>query len=432
MSLKHLLKRCHTACSNNLKLPLWLITFIHTFAPIFEKGNLIKTEMRKLFNFSALAIMSLAFLPASNLLAQHDHDQEHDHNTDHIETVEGQEAHAEQYPEMENEEGDYDPTPVIMHHISDAHGFHIYGEGHDAVSVPLPVILWTEKGLVTFMSSEFHHDSHGHHVVEKSGMYFVNFHEDIFQLDNPNEKLSLDEEGHPTNTEPLDFSITKNVFTLLLAGLILLLIFGTAARKYKKTSGHKVPKGIASFVEPLILFVRDDIAKQNVGEKKHAKYMPFLLTIFFLIWVLNLMGLVPFFPFSANLSGNIAFTMSLSLIALVVVSFSGNKAYWKHIFLPKPWGVWPILMPIEFASNVIIKFFALMIRLFANITAGHIIVLSLISLIFIFQSVGMAAVAVPFALFISVLELLVAALQAYIFTLLVALFLGQAVAEDHH
>lgn len=389
--------------------------------------------MRKLLNFSALALFSLAFLHASPVLAQDGHEGDHQHNDDHIESVTGEAVHTEEYPDVqESEKGGYDPTPVIMHHIQDGHSFHIYGEGEHAVSVPLPVILWTENGLVTFMSSDFHHDAHGHHVVEKKGMYFVNYHEDIFQLNEPNETILLDEEGHPMNTEPLDFSITKNVFTLFLAGFIMFLIFGGAARAYKKSSSHKVPKGIAGFVEPLVLFVRDDIAKQNVGEKNHAKYMPFLLTIFFLIWILNLMGLIPFFPFSANVSGNIAFTMSLSVIALIVVSFSGGKAYWKHIFLPKPWGVWPILMPIEFASNVIIKFFALMIRLFANITAGHIIILSLVSLIFIFQSAGMAVVAVPFALFISVLELLVAALQAYIFTLLVALFLGQAVAEEHH
>ncbi len=387
--------------------------------------------MHKLLNFSALASLTVLLSTNAPLYAQGH--EEHGHKGhEHIITVhEDVEVHGERFPETENEEGDYDPTPVIMHHIQDAHSFHIYGEGHEAVSVPLPVILWTEKGLVTFMSSEFHHDSHGHHVVEKKGMYFVNYHEDIFQLERPDETLTLDEEGHPTNTQPLDFSITKNVFTLFLACILLFLIFGTAARKYKN-AGHKVPRGIASFVEPLVVYVRDDIAKANVGEKKHEKYMPYLLTLFFLIWVINLMGLIPFFPFSANLTGNIAFTMSLAVIAMFVVSFSGGKAYWKHIFFPKPWGVWPILMPIEFASNVIIKFFALMIRLFANITAGHIIVLSLISLVFIFQSVGMAAVAVPFALFISVLELLVAALQAYIFTLLVALFIGQAVADDHH
>ncbi len=382
--------------------------------------------MRKLLNLSTLASAAVLFFFSTGLRAQDGGQHEHDehHSADAETVIEEEDVHANE------EEGDYDPTPVIMHHIQDSHSFHIYGEGDEAVSMPLPVILWTDKGLVTFMSSEFHHDDHGHHVVEANGQYFVNYHEDIFQLDSPDQHLSMDEEGHPTNTEPLDFSITKNVFSLFIAGIILFLIFGTAARKYKK-SGHRVPRGLASFVEPLVVFVRDDIGRPQIG-RTADRYMPFLLTIFFLIWTINLMGLIPVFPFSANLSGNIAFTLALSFIALLVVNVSGNKAYWKHIFAPKPWWLWPILFPIEFASNVVIKFFALMIRLFANITAGHIIVLSLVSLIFIFKSVAMAAVSVPFALFISVLELLVAALQAFIFTMLTALFLGQAVSEDHH
>jgi len=406
------------------------LRFIATFAAIFEKGNLIETKMRKLLSFSTLASMAVLFCFSTGLRAQDDAQHEGlEHQEDKKETVISKEdVESEGHVE---DDGEFDPQTVIMHHIQDSHSFHIYGEGHDAVSVPLPVILFTDKGLVTFMSSAFHHDAHGETVVEANGQYFVNYHEDIFQLDSPAEELNFDEEGHPTNTEPLDFSITKNVFSLFLAGIIMFLIFGTAARKYKQ-SGHRVPRGIASFVEPLIIFVRDEIAKPQLGGGKYQRFMPFLLTMFFLIWIINLMGLIPVFPFSANLSGNIAFTLGMSLIALIVVNFSGNKYYWKHIFAPNPWWLWPILFPIEFASNVVIKFFALMIRLFANITAGHIIVLSLISLVFIFQSVAAAAVAVPFALFISVLELLVAALQAFIFTLLTALFLGQAVAEDHH
>lgn len=315
-----------------------------------------------------------------------------------------------------------------MHHIQDSHGFHVMGEGENAVSVPLPVILWTEKGLVTFSSAAFHHDTEGKEVVERKDMQFVNFHEKIYRIDEEGELL-LDAEGHPENIQPLDFSITKNVFTLFLAGFILCVIFMGVARSYRKR-GH-VPGRLTAFMEPLVLFVRDDIARPQIGDR-YERYMPFLLTLFFLIWLLNLMGLIPFFPFSANLSGNIAFTLTLAVFSLIVVQFSGNKYYWKHIFAPNPWWLWPILFPIEFASNVVIKFFALMIRLFANITAGHIIILSLISLIFIFRNVAMAGLAVPFALFISVLELLVAALQAYIFTMLTALFIGQAVADDHH
>lgn len=380
--------------------------------------------MRKVLDFSVLTILILGLISGTSLVAQdHEHHQEEAvHHQETVETIE---------PALASEEAEdekYNPTPVIMEHIADSHGFHVYGEGHDAVSFPLPVILWTEKGLVVFSSSEFHHDTHGHHAVERKGLSFVNYHEKIYQLDEEGH-LSMDSENHPTNIAPLDFSITKNAFTLIMSALLLCIIFMSVAKGYKK--GNKVPKGLASFMEPLVVFVRDDIAKPNIGPK-YQKYMPFLLTIFFLIWVNNLIGLVPFFPFSANLSGNIAFTLVMSAITMIVTNASGNKAYWKHIFMPPvPIALWPIMIPVEIIG-IFTKPFALMIRLFANITAGHIIILSLISLIFIFKTVAMSVVAVPFALFISVLELLVAALQAYIFTLLTALFIGQAVAEDHH
>lgn len=326
----------------------------------------------------------------------------------------------------ETEEESFDPSKVIMEHIADEHGFHVWGEGHNAFTVPLPVILFTERGLVTFSSSEFHHDTEGHHIVEKAGMQFVNLHEKIYRVDETNGHIEKDSEGNVLNAKPLDFSITKNVFTLFLAAVIILLIFVGTARSYSR---QRVPKKLASFVEPLVLFVRDDIAKPNVGAK-YERYLPYLLTLFFFIWVVNLMGLIPFFPFSANLSGNISFTITLAVIALFVVNLSGNGQYWKHILLPKPLWLLPILLPIELLSNVVTKFFALMVRLMANITAGHIAILSLVSLIFIFETVFASAVAIPFALFISLLELLVAALQAFIFTLLVALFIGQATAEE--
>jgi len=323
-------------------------------------------------------------------------------------------------------EEEFDPGAVIMHHIADAHGFHLWGEGEGAFSVPLPVILYTENGLVSFSSAAFHHDDEGHHVVETGGMQFVNYHEKIYRVDDTGGHLKYDDQHAVLNTRPLDFSITKNVFTLFLAAIIILLIFVGSARSY---STRRVPKRIGAFMEPLILFVRDDIAKANVGPK-YERYLPYLLTLFFFIWVTNLMGLIPFFPFSANLSGNISFTITLAVIALFVVNLSGNAHYWKHVLLPKPLWLLPILMPIELLSNVVTKFFALMVRLMANITAGHIAILSLVSLIFIFKSIAASAVAIPFALFISVLELLVAALQAFIFTLLVALFIGQATAEE--
>jgi F-type H+-transporting ATPase subunit a len=208
-------------------------------------------------------------------------------------------------------------------------------------------------------------------------------------------------------------------------------LFLAVARSYNKNK--LAPKGIAGFLEPLVIFVRDEIAIPNIGTKKYAKYMPYLLTIFFFIWINNLIGLIPFFPFSSNLTGNIFFTFVLALITFIVTSFSANKDYWKHIFMPPvPKALYPIMIPVEIIG-MLTKPFALMIRLFANITAGHIIILSLVSLIFIFKTVAVAPISGAFVVFMSVLEMLVAALQAYVFTLLTALFIGQAVEEhDHH
>ncbi|MEZ4916103.1 MAG: F0F1 ATP synthase subunit A [Chitinophagales bacterium] len=188
---------------------------------------------------------------------------------------------------------------------------------------------------------------------------------------------------------------------------------------------------MCAVLEPIVLFVKEDIAIPNIGEKKYAKFLPYLLTVFFFIWINNLFGLVPFFPGSANLTGNIALTFVLALFTLVITNINGNKYYWGHIFNPPVPGPLKILMiPIELIG-VLTKPFALMIRLFANISAGHILILSLISLIFIFKSFFVAPISIAFVLFMSVLELLVAALQAYIFTLLSALFIGIAL-EEHH
>ncbi|MEM9687689.1 MAG: F0F1 ATP synthase subunit A [Bacteroidota bacterium] len=326
-----------------------------------------------------------------------------------------------------------DPTEAILHHVNDTHGFHVIGD----FSIPLPVILWTENGLVTFMSSEFHHDIDGKVIVEKKGMQFVNYHEKIYQL-QPGETIVLDAEEHPTNTRPLDFSITKNVFSMLLSMVFLFLIFITAARSYKKNKG--APKGIAKFIEPLVVFVKDEIAIPNIGKKKYRKYLGFLLTVFFFIWLNNLMGLIPFFPFSANLSGNIAFTVTLATFTFIIVNVNGNKHYWKHIFwmpgIPIPIRI--IMAPLEFIG-VFTKPISLFIRLFANITAGHIVVLALISLIFFFKNLygdvagyAVAPVSIAFVVFVSIIEILVVAIQAYIFTVLSALYIGMATAEDEH
>ena len=329
-------------------------------------------------------------------------------------------------------EEEFNSVEMIMHHISDAHDFHFLdytdSEGVEhAVSIPLPVILYTNNGLVCFMSSAFHHNDDGTYVVSKKGTNFVKYHEKIYQLNDGASSLEFDEQHHPLNAvKPIDVSITKNVFSMLLSLVLLLTLFGAAGRSARKNPG--APRGILAFLEPIIVFIREDIIIPNVGEKKYKTYIPYLITIFFFIFFNNLLGLI---PGGANVTGNIAVTLVLSVFTLLVTNFSANKAYWKHIFLPPvPLALYPIMVPIE-VIGVLTKPFALMIRLFANITAGHIIILSLISLIFVFKSIFIAPVSVGFVLFMYTLELLVALLQAYIFTLLSALFIGQAI-EEHH
>jgi len=338
--------------------------------------------------------------------------------------------------ESDSASKDFNVTDMIMHHIKDSHEFHILDWNGKGVSIPLPVILWTDNGLVTFSSSEFLHDDEGTEVVTKKDMSFVKFHEEIYyasqQPNSSGQYVNFDKNKYPTNLKPLDFSITKLVFSMFLSMLLLVLIFGISARNYSK-SDNGVPSGIAKFTEPLILFIRDEVAIPNIGEKNYKKYMPYLLTLFFFIWINNLMGLIPFFPFSANLTGNIAFTAVLAVITFVITTFAGTKDYWKHIFwmpgLPVPMKLF--LAPIEFLG-IFIKPISLMIRLFANISAGHIIVLSLISLIFIAETVWIAPLSVVFSVFISLIEILVVAIQAYIFTMLSALYIGSAMEEHEH
>lgn len=332
--------------------------------------------------------------------------------------------HNEGHIDLKEKDEEFNATEMIMHHISDAYEYHLWGEGHESVSIPLPIILYdlgTGK-LSTFLSSEFHHGENTvdgytlteHGIVNTSGAHAPRFF-DLFS-------------GH---VEFLDFSITKNVFSLIFSAIIMFIIFVAVAKSYNKKK-KAAPKGMQNLMESLVVYVRDDIAKPNIGNK-HEKFMPFLLTIFFFIWINNLIGLVPFFPGGANLTGNIAFTFVLAMATYLVTTFSANKDYWGHIFwMPGvPWPIRLILAPIELVGTLT-KPFALMIRLFANITAGHIVVLSLISLIFILKTVWVSPASVFLALFIDILELLVAFLQAFVFTMLSSLFIGAAVAEHEH
>ena len=331
---------------------------------------------------------------------------------------------AENHSEEKSKKGTYNPVPKIMHHIKNSHEWHLFdykdndGKSHP-VSIPLPIILYTNGKLDFFMSSDF---DHGHSDVQKEDrIYSIDEHSHITVVNTEQKSMSI-----------LDVSITKNVASMLISVLILFLLLRATSAGYKKNK--YAPKKIQAFLEPLILFVRDDIIKANIGPT-YKKYSFFLLTVFFFIFINNLMGLL---PGSANVTGNISVTLVLSVFVFIITTISGNKNYWKHIFNPPtPLVLMPIMVPIEI-FGVFTKPFALMIRLFANITAGHITILSLISLIFIAQSGagngaawGVAPLSVLFVLFIYLIELLVAFLQAYIFTLLSAVFIGLAVKEDH-
>lgn len=302
---------------------------------------------------------------------------------------------------------------MITEHIGDSHEWHLFGH----TSVPLPVILYSSsKGFDVFLSSKFEHGAvtyHGYKMEEN--------------------KIVAED-----NSSFFDLSITKNVFSILVTMIIMLLVFISVANAYKKTQGQ-APKGLQSFVEPLILFIRDDVAKTSIGEKHYRRFMPFLLTIFFFILISNLMGLIPAFLLGgANVTGNIAVTMTLAVITFLVTTFNGKKHYWRHVVaMPGvPIGVLVLLTPIEILG-VFLRPFVLMIRLFANITAGHIIALSFFSLIFIFGEMntglglGVSVVSVAFTVFMGMMELLVAFLQAYVFTLLSSIYFGAAV-EEHH
>ena len=342
--------------------------------------------------------------------------------------------------EIESAEEEFNPQNMIIHHVLDAHEFHIIDWNQHPISIPLPVILWTDKGLTTFMSSEFHHDDSGNTVVNANDGKFVKLHEKIYQLDVNASAVKFDAEGHPTNASiPTDISITRNVFMMWISVLVLLLIFMTAARRYRK-SENNVPSGIAGFVEPLIVFVRDEIGIPMIGENKYKKYMPYLLTIFFFIWINNIFGLIPILN-GANLSGNIAFTFTLAVFTFIITTFSGNKNYWKHIFwmpgVPIPMKIF--LAPIEIIG-MFVKPISLMIRLFANITAGHMVILIFVSFIFIFGksgesipgAVGGVVGAGLLTLFMMAIELVVAFVQAFVFTILTASYIGAATEEHHH
>lgn len=333
------------------------------------------------------------------------------------------EGHHEAAAEPQDKKAKVDA--YIQHHLQDSYDFTFFSDEKEGkhYGFSLPVIL-IDNGLKVFSSSKFHH---GETIAEVEGNFYKLYHGKIYKTDAAG-TISYDEHHHPTNAKPLDFSITKNVVSMLFASALLLLMFVGLAKSYKK---GPIPTGFGRILEPLILFIRDEIAIPNIGEKKYRKFMGYLLTVFFLIWLLNLLGMT---PLGINVTGNIAVTICLALFTYFITQFSANKDYWMHIFwmpgVPVPMKI--ILMPIEILGTLT-KPFALLIRLFANITAGHVVIMSLIAMIFIGKNLAAdLPISLGLTLFISIIEVLVAFLQAFIFTMLSSLFIGMAVQDHHH
>lgn len=398
-----------------------------------NKGLLILSKLQLFVLISVFTLFSPVFSFANEPVSEHKTEVKADttvaHENHEITATEHvAEGHGEQHGEAEEA---FNPGKMILDHVKDAHDWHILDYNGHPVGVPLPIILY-DNGLHVFSSAKF---EHGHAVVESKGNFYKLHDGHIYKTDAAG-TIEIGEKKAVMNAKPMDFSITKNVLALLIGAVLMLVIFLSVAKAYK-TRGKAAPRGLQSVIEPLIIFLRDEVIKPSVG-KHYARFLPLLLSIFFFIFINNLMGLIPIFPFGANLTGNIAVTMILAIIVFIVVNFSGNKHYWKHIFMPDvPVGLWILLIPIEIIG-VVLKPFVLMLRLFANITAGHIIILGFFSLIFIFgqkslgAGLGASVLSVAFTLFMSVLELLVAFLQAYVFTLLASLYIGSATEEHHH
>lgn len=355
--------------------------------------------MRKPFLTAIPSILTLFFVAAFGFSTWAQHEEKHSDST-HTQSP------ADSIAQEGHSEAQAFDTNVIIEHVKDDHQWHFT----DGLVLPLPIIVYSaEKGLDIFLSSHFYH---GHHKVEYNG----------YQIDGQNIVLASSGE------KVLDLSITKNVAMLFINATVLLLVFFSVAKSYKNNSG-KAPQGLQSFIEPVVIFVRDEIVKPNIG-KHYEKYLPYILTLFFFILFGNLLGLL---PGSANLTGNIAVTCTLAILTFLITNLSGNASYWKHIFwtpgVPLPLRI--IILPVEIIG-VFTKPFALTIRLFVAITAGHIVILSLICLGFIFHSYFVGIGASLAVMFINLIELLVAGIQAYVFALFTSLYIGMSTAEDDH
>lgn len=310
---------------------------------------------------------------------------------------------------------------AIEHHLLDDYYFTLFKDEKEGkvYGFPLPIILW-DNGLKLFSSAAF---IQGDKIAKQGDQYYILDHTKIYRANATGDKIRVDGKA----VKPWDFSITKSVVGLGFIAFLLFVVFIRLAQQYKKDH-NQVPKGLGRFIEPLLLYVRDEIAKPNIGDQ-YKPFMPFLLSVFFLIWLLNLLGLT---PFGFNITGNISVTFCLALLTLVLVNVKGNKSYWQHIlWMPNvPYPVRLILMPIE-VLGIFTKGLSLMIRLYANNMAGHTVIMGLVAIIFLFNETftvgGSIGISLILTLFIYVIKILAAFLQAYIFTILTALFIGQAV-----
>lgn len=387
----------------NSSIFAFYIQLNHRFAPEFKKlyiklpAMTNKTNRFKAFLFFFVFLFAAFRVSASESLEN--------------------EGNAANDSTQESKHEGFNAGKLVMDHISDSHDWHIYGSEEHPVSIPLPVILYNKvNGWSLFSSSRFEHGkaSYNGYTIEEGTIHT--------------------EDGSAF----YDFSITKNVLSLFFSLAIILLIFISVARSYNRNK-NKAPRGLQGAIEPLIIFVRDDIAKAAIGEKHYARFMPFLLTIFFFIWVNNLLGLIPIFPGGANVTGNIAVPIVLATYTLIITLASSNKNYWRHIFaMPGvPFYVLPIISLLEFIG-IFLKPFVLVVRLFANILAGHIVILVFFCLIFVAGSastgagLGASVPAIAFTIFINCLELLVGFLQAFVFTFLSAIYFGMALSEPEH
>ncbi len=379
--------------------------------------------MQKVVRF--LLVLALV-LPTAVLASSEGHN---DHDVDHDTKDLTPEEEAERKAEREKAHRKH----YVIHHTQDSHDFGLFSNESEGkhYGFPLPVILW-DDGIHFFMSSKF---DHGHKVVESNGKYFRLHYGDgkVYKMNADGSPMTERVWNSETKkfeneyVEVLDFSITKNVLVTMLMVVLMFFLFRSIARSYKN---GLAPTGAAKFFEPIIIYVRDEIARPNIGEKHYKKYMVYLLTVFFFIWFLNLSGMT---PLGINVTGNIAFTAALALMTYLITTFTGKKDYWMHIFwMPGvPWPMKIVLAPIELLGTII-KPFALMIRLYANMLAGHIVLGMLILAAYGFSNYFASGAFIGLTFFMNIIELLVALLQAYIFTMLTALYFGAAAEEHDH